>query len=490
LSFSDPEVAYARLIDGVPSSGVAEVAGYKLVVPGHPEQSLLFRKLHDGKADLAAADLGAPMPLAGTETPGPKALDAVRRWVEAGAPFEGASFEADWLSASEADEKYVRCEAQDEAGMRDCFEPVSDPLRFKRLYTPPLTIPPASEKIMCSFLGPAEETLRLRATSGQQMAGGHHIAIFVGLVPPSDEMSVDCAEIEMGNLRFVAGAGGAGGQDTSLPEGVALSIEKGSHIVIQSHYINATTEPVVVMDAIDMELTDEESSPVTVDPFSVIDSTFSVPPGAVNYRRVKDCLIDQPLKLYMMLGHTHDYGVLFDLEIIRAEGPQAGVPELFYHATDGPLLRDNPEIVFFDNQPVELAPGDVIRVTCEWTNPTDVALGWPEEMCVALMYYTPGQGFLMCDTADVSPVVQDGAEAGEGCALPTDGGNDLGVGKYCTQGGGECADTAGQTLCLAEFDATANYCSVILCEDDSVCGEGASCVFSGPGSACVPTKCQ
>ena len=94
LSFSDPEVAYARLIDGVPSSGVAEVAGYKLVVPGHPEQSLLFRKLHDGKADLAAADLGAPMPLAGTETPGPKALDAVRRWVEAGAPFEGASFEA------------------------------------------------------------------------------------------------------------------------------------------------------------------------------------------------------------------------------------------------------------------------------------------------------------------------------------------------------------------------------------------------------------
>ena len=105
-------------------------------------------------------------------------------------------------------------------------------------------------------------------------------------------------------------------------------------------------------------------------------------------------------------------------------------------------------------------------MTCAWTNTTAEPLGWPEEMCVALMYYTPGAGFMMCDTDDVSPTVDDGSGGAAGCLSPGAPGNEKGVGKFCNKGGTECDDTPEPTLCLAEFDDTANYCSVILCSDD------------------------
>ena len=271
-----------------------------------------------------------------------------------------------------------------------------------------------------------------------------------------------------------------------LPEGAALTIAKGQRVVVQSHYINMSPEPRTVMDAVDLELTTVDESPVDVDAFAVVDSDLAIPVGVDAYERVKTCTVNAPMAIHMMLGHTHDYGVLFDIEFIRG-----GVPELQYHATHGPTLRDTPEILMFDD-PLQLDAGDQVRVTCAWTNTTDHVLGWPEEMCVALMYYSPGQGYLICDTDDETPVAQDGGESDPegGCIAPGTEGNDLGVGRYCTVGGGECDDTPEPTLCLAEFDADATYCSVILCQDDSVCGEGATCVFEGPGSACVPLACQ
>ena len=159
---------------------------------------------------------------------------------------------------------------------------------------------------------------------------------------------------------------------------------------------------------------------------------------------------------------------------------------MLYHATDGPMLRDTPEIVYYD-PPLALQKDDRVRMTCHWNNLTGHDLTWPEEMCVAFMYYSPGQGFLICDSEDQSPV-RLGGDSSAGCAEESDVGNALGVGRYCTADGGECA---GQTanFCIAAFSEE-NYCTVILCDDDSACGEGASCVAEGPGSACVPTHCQ
>jgi len=486
LSFDDPQVAYAHLLDDAPTSAAAREAGLSLVAPGDLSKSLLYRKLAEAPETLASEGLGEVMPLAQPPISG-DAVAAVAAWIEAGAPYEGAEVVLSPPEVPEDDTQYLSCDATDEAGLRACLGEAPDPATTLRLYTPPLTIPPGSEVLYCSFLDAPEETLRIKAARGTQMSGGHHAAVFVGLMAPPSDGPVLCSEIEMGALRFVAGAGGAGAQDTVLPTGSALTIQTGQRIVIQSHYINMTTEQRVVMDAVDLTLTTVEESPTGVDAFAVVDSDLAIPVGAEDYQRTKTCTVEEPMDILLMLGHTHDFGVLFTLEILRG-----GLPEPVYHATHGPTLRDNPEILTFD-EPLHLDPGDQVRMTCAWTNTSDHVLGWPEEMCVGLMYYSPGRGYLICDTDDLTPVVQSGGAPTDpegGCVKPGDEGNALGVGRYCTAGGGECEDTAEPTLCLAEFEADATYCSVILCQDDSVCGDGATCVHEGPGSACVPAVCQ
>ena len=485
LSFDSAEVAYAHLLDAVSVIPGPEGSGVPLVIPGDLSASLLYRKLAEETESLEAEALGSRMPLA-QPTLSEGALDAVAAWIQGGAPFDGAAVTLGEVAQPGDETDYVGCDAQDEVGLKACLGDAPDPSVFQRFYTPPLVIPGGSEVVICSEVAVLDAPLRIRAARSKQMSGGHHAAVFVGLMPLGVDGPVPCSEIEMGALRFVAGAGGAGAQETVMTEGTALTVAKGQRLVVQSHYINMSPEPRIVMDAVDLELTTVEESPIDVDAFAVIDSELDIPVGVEAYTRVKTCRVDAPMDIHMMLGHTHDYGVLFEIEFIRE-----GLAELQYHATHGPTLRDTPEILVFD-EPLHLDEGDEIRVTCAWTNTTDAVLGWPEEMCVGLMYYSPGRGYLICDTDDELPVRQGGGEpAGEeGCVGPGDEGNALGVGRYCTVGGGECDDTPEPTLCLAEFDSDAPYCSVILCQDDSVCGDGATCVFEGAGSACVPDVCR
>jgi len=284
-------------------------------------------------------------------------------------------------------------------------------------------------------------------------------------------------------MRFVTGAGGAGGQDLTLPDGIALRISKGQQIIVQSHYINTTIETQFVMDAVDLRLAADQEGLVLADSLAILDSEFEVPVAAENYERVKTCTIDREISLYLLLGHTHDYGVLFRTELLR-DGEE---PQELYFATDGPTLRDNPYIELFD-PPLDLHVGDQLRITCQWTNTEDHALTWPEEMCVAFAYYSPAEGFLICDTQDETPQAIGGA-TGDGCGVAGDLGNDVGVGLYCTPGGEECADNGAANFCIANF-SDHNYCTIILCSNDEQCGEGAHCASESAGSACVPDYCE
>jgi hypothetical protein len=76
------------------------------------------------------------------------------------------------------------------------------------------------------------------------------------------------------------------------------------------------------------------------------------------------------------------------------------------------------------------------------------------------------------------------------CAQPGDVGNSLGIGTFCTPGGGECYDFPGAGLCLADVGQDEWFCTRIGCKDDpSVCGENVTCYVDAAGSACVPNAC-
>lgn len=481
LSFDDPQAAYAALVDAAAVNPVALERAWPRVAPGEPERSYLWHKLHTDNASLIIEGLGARMPLGGIAAPGARTMAAIDAWITAGAPYDGQPVDADF-TVNEDTSLYVDCAATDEAGLRACFgEPPG--AGVVRYYSRPITVPAGSEIQLCTYLDDiTEEALSFRAFRARQMTGGHHSALYVAFAPEEPGLR-PCTGAAMTNLRILAGA--FSGTDGLVPDDVRLDLPANRQVVVQSHYINPTDEPIVVMDAVDLELTTAEESPLLADSFVLNMDAFEVPAGATahSHDNGDGCRIGREIALHSIQLHTHEHGVL--MELIHT--PAGGEPTTVFSETDGILMREGAAALLLD-PPMQLAPDDVLQVRCAWDNPGGEPLTFPDEMCAAFMYYSPGEGFLLCDDDDSEPRVL-GAGDEDGCVVPGAPGNALGVGRHCTAGGGECRDSPEATLCLANFDARANFCSMFGCMVDDDCGEGAVCLEQGPATACVPAEC-
>jgi hypothetical protein len=104
-----------------------------------------------------------------------------------------------------------------------------------------------------------------------------------------------------------------------------------------------------------------------------------------------------------------------------------------------------------------------------------------------LFRYPRGKSTFCIGATEGSGSGGDGGRPSAPCAAPGDTGNEVGVGKFCSAGGGECAGNGSASACLADFamSAFANFCT-LQCQGDAQCGAGAICSSSG---ICVPAKC-
>lgn len=67
-------------------------------------------------------------------------------------------------------------------------------------------------------------------------------------------------------------------------------------------------------------------------------------------------------------------------------------------------------------------------------------------------------------------------------------GNELGIGKSCTAGGGECLP---DNVCLRDLnDKSPEICSFMECSADEICGTAAVCVPGEAGAYCLPERCS
>jgi hypothetical protein len=147
-------------------------------------------------------------------------------------------------------------------------------------------------------------------------------------------------------------------------------------------------------------------------------------------------------------------------------------------------------------------------MSCDWRNTTEDTLRFPAEMCAGLMYYYPARGFLTCGTTvetrgDDAGTGDAGAEAGpgnQGCTTePTPGepcvrtchrGNELGVGKYCTATGRQCAGNRSAIFCTAMSESDGPGWCTKPCSSDEGCGSGMVCRGDERGRGCVPIVCS
>jgi len=238
--------------------------------------------------------------------------------------------------------------------------------------------------------------LGVNRSSGTQVKGGHHITVYyTDIKRPAEHHP--CVDAEMATWHMVAGTGGdgAGGDDKNikLPEGFAMKVPAGKQIVIQAHYINTTGKPYKANDSVTLELIEAAKVKQYANYVVANNDTWTIPAKSP-FESVKTCTIKNDLKLLTMLGHMHELGKHYKLEMIDTTGK---VTTLYEQEWEASFAAHPPLKNFAPEAPFLLPKGTKLRQTCKWDNDTTEEVIFPREMCIFFGYYYPDQGELFCE---------------------------------------------------------------------------------------------
>ena len=184
-----------------------------------------------------------------------------------------------------------------------------------------------------------------------------------------------------GDIRLVGGQGSAG----------------GANVVIQSHYINYTAEPIVVRDVVHLGFYQGDDA-IEASYLILNHGGLDIAPGESSVE-VSCQLPDSatPYNLVNLLGHMHEWGAAMDI----SHQPAGADWDVIYDIPDwDPEYRDLPPTNIWEaDDPFVMQGGDRFRVRCDFDNGTDANIRFPSEMCtsVALYYPSASNGLLVCD---------------------------------------------------------------------------------------------
>lgn len=245
-----------------------------------------------------------------------------------------------------------------------------------------------------------DREINVWGANGQQGLGGHHILVYYTDVP-RDPQHHPCDDAEMVSWHQISGSGG---QDNpaegaiALPEGFALKVPAGKQLVLQAHYINTTGAPQKVNDQVKLFLMDAADVESYVNYYTVVDQGFEVAPLS-KLERSSVCTVERDFDMLLSLGHMHEYGTHYKMEIIDDKG---GMKEMIRdEAWREEFVSHAPVTYYPKDKPLHLAKGTRLRQTCTWNNTTADPLLFPREMCVGFFYYFPDAGELNCEEMTV-----------------------------------------------------------------------------------------
>ncbi len=245
----------------------------------------------------------------------------------------------------------------------------------------------------------AEDTFIVQADAYQGDVG-HHVQIYASAVPRTPGASFDCSDLSVMSslLPLVTPNSPLKEKDNAkqLPENFFVRIPAGARIVMQSHYVNYTDQPIVTADVVNFETVDSVEGMTEASFFVLSHNTFTAPTGPSTV--VYECDVEEETQLLYAMGHMHEHGTSIDLKR-RAAG--ATEDETLYEVESwtSEFRDDAPTDAYPPSAPLVLNAGDHLTLTCNFDNATGAEIPWPKEMCVIFSAYWParGDGFVLCE---------------------------------------------------------------------------------------------
>jgi hypothetical protein len=291
-------------------------------------------------------------------------------------------------SGSEESTPDAATDESDAATVEDAGEDASDteddlpPLEpgFERYTTVPVDVEPGTSTDWAQWVGgPLDQDYDVIAIRGTQWGGGHHALMYATTEAQEPGFTRRWEDADQLTTRLTGGVGGEGGANATLPEGVVFRVQKGSYLVVQTHYLNTTEETISAHSVLDVKLEPVDKSRIVASIMSSTDLAVSITPGDETTMDVY-CEIQSDLKFIQTSNHMHEYGVSTFTEFTDPSG-------------ETHMIKDDDDWTYewalnpnFDHFPVEeplLVPaGSMLHTQCTWENTTTEEITFPAEMCV------------------------------------------------------------------------------------------------------------
>jgi hypothetical protein len=375
------------------------------------------------------------------------------------------------------------------------FDPPPPATGFTRLVAPTIPgIAPGDDVMYCQYVhAPFDRDMDILKVDGYQSTGGHHVVAFATNVNVPIGTSRLCQGDDNLATTFLGAVGGEAGAGTALPPGVALRLAKGNAIMLNTHFLNPGNKTLDGQAVLDIKFAEVDPNRQIAGFFVNVDLGFTLPANTMTQADT-ECTFQRDLQFFSFANHMHDYGRDALTELTRVSG---AVETVRVDPTWSYEMQFNAQFTKWDlASPYVIAKGDKLHTHCEWFNRSASDVTFPREMCIGVGFYlSDGLPAPTCINGAWQEGGRGGGDAGgpaisgPPCAAAGDPGNDVGVGKYCTNQGHECS--GGASMCLADYTmgAFGDFCTK-LCSQDADCGTGATCNGSGTSpKICFPSAC-
>lgn len=245
-------------------------------------------------------------------------------------------------------------------------------------------IEPGADVTLCSYLDQfiTKETDIIDYRGFQSSVGAHHTILYaVNQQEPKN--THECTEDDMVNARYLAG-GGADTPGADLPDGVVFRMPANTQLMIQTHWINATDEPIDGQAAFNLKVTAPKPEHLVSQLFTVGNTQFNLPQGVGSASA--ECTVEKSMNVFTLSGHMHEWGTYAKITHAKATSDFQMLWESDWSAEKvfaAPLNQ------YTTANPLVLAPGDKLHIDCEYDNDTGHDLPFPHEMCIAFAYAYP-----------------------------------------------------------------------------------------------------
>ncbi len=183
-------------------------------------------------------------------------------------------------------------------------------------------------------------------------------------------------------LRYI-GVWAAGDAIKRWPAGTGIHVRANRKLVVQFHYHNHSSAPIVDQSKVALELADSVAMEGMITGVSMLD--LQLAPGMASVESSSVKRVNAPIIAHAARVHMHRLGTHARFELLRG--------------TETTCLLNIPrwsfgwQLFYTYDQPIEIHEGDLIKISCGYdtTSRTDV-VRWGErtddEMCIGYLYAT------------------------------------------------------------------------------------------------------